>query len=160
MGWYSKGHCIIFIPVSVGQDTRPVRDNCRTMEYSKRLATLAGLLLALAGTGQTKDTLCLIQINDIYEIAPLQGGRTGGIARIATMIDEHRKRYPTTVLVAGDFLSPSLMGTAVVDKERLSGKQMVDLFNKVGVDIVTFGNHEFDIGEAQLQRRIDESAFQ
>jgi 2',3'-cyclic-nucleotide 2'-phosphodiesterase (5'-nucleotidase family) len=130
------------------------------MEYSKRLAMLAGLLLALAGTGQTKDTLCLIQINDIYEIAPLQGGRTGGIARIATMIDEHRKRYPTTVLVAGDFLSPSLMGTAVVDKERLSGKQMVDLFNKVGVDIVTFGNHEFDIGEAPLQRRIDESGFQ
>jgi len=122
------------------------------------------LLLSLAlqppATAQQRDTLCLLQLNDIYEVAPLQGGRIGGLARIATLIDEHRKRYPTTVFVAGDFLSPSLMGTAVVDGERLSGRQMVDLFNRIGVDIVTFGNHEFDIGEAPLQRRIDESAFQ
>lgn len=126
--------------------------------------TFRHLLLALtlhqAAYAQQGDTICLIQINDIYEIAALQGGRIGGIARIATVIDEHRKRYPTTVFVAGDFLSPSLMGTAVVDKERLSGRQMVDLFNRIGVDIVTFGNHEFDIGEAPLQRRIDESSFQ
>lgn len=138
----------------------PFTINCIHMRPSTLLATFSGLLYTIASLGQTKDTLCLLQINDIYEIAPLQGGRTGGIARIATVIDEHRKRYPTTVLVAGDFLSPSLMGTAVVDKERLSGKQMIDLFNKIGVDIVTFGNHEFDIGEAPLQKRIDESNFQ
>jgi 2',3'-cyclic-nucleotide 2'-phosphodiesterase (5'-nucleotidase family) len=121
---------------------------------------LTALSLQHAANAQQRDTLCFLQINDIYEIAPLQGGRIGGIARIATVIDEHRRRYPTTVFVAGDFLSPSLMGTAVVDKERLSGKQIVDLFNRVGVDVVTFGNHEFDIGEAPLQRRIDESSFQ
>jgi 2',3'-cyclic-nucleotide 2'-phosphodiesterase (5'-nucleotidase family) len=124
---------------------------------------LQPFLLALAlqppAAAQQRDTLCLLQLNDVYEIAPLQGGRSGGLARIATVIDEHRQRYPTTVFVAGDFLSPSLMGTAVVDGERLSGRQMVDLFNRIGVDIVTFGNHEFDIGEAPLQRRIDESAF-
>lgn len=127
--------------------------------HSIRLLMMA-MSITHCVSAQQGDTLCFLQINDIYEIAPLQGGRTGGIARIATVIDEHRKRYPTTVFVAGDFLSPSLMGTAVVDKERLSGRQMVDLFNRVGVDIVTFGNHEFDIGEAPLQRRIDESKFQ
>jgi 5'-nucleotidase/UDP-sugar diphosphatase len=129
--------------------------NCKPM----RLLLMA-LSIIQSVSAQQGDTLCFLQLNDIYEIAPLQGGRSGGIARIATVIDEHRKRYPTTVFVAGDFLSPSLMGTAVVDKERLSGRQMVDLFNLVGVDIVTFGNHEFDIGEAALQRRIDESNFQ
>ena len=106
-----------------------------------------------------RDTLCLVQINDIYEIAPLQNGRVGGIARIAQFIDDCEKRYPTHVFVAGDFLSPSVMGTATVSGERLSGRQMIDGLNAIGVDYVTFGNHEFDIGEAALQKRIDESRF-
>jgi 2',3'-cyclic-nucleotide 2'-phosphodiesterase (5'-nucleotidase family) len=105
------------------------------------------------------DTLCLIQINDIYEISPLQNGRVGGIARIATFIDECERKYDTKVFVAGDFLSPSVMGTASVGGERLSGKQMIDGLNAIGVDYVTFGNHEFDIGEQPLQQRINESAF-
>jgi 2',3'-cyclic-nucleotide 2'-phosphodiesterase (5'-nucleotidase family) len=120
-------------------------------------STIASHTCAFA---QSPDTLCFIQINDIYEISPLEGGRTGGIARIATVINEHRKRYKTYTVVAGDFLNPSVMGTAVVDKERLNGRQMVDMFNRIGVDFVAFGNHEFDLSETALQKRIDESKFQ
>jgi 2',3'-cyclic-nucleotide 2'-phosphodiesterase (5'-nucleotidase family) len=36
---------------------------------------------------------------------------------------------------------------------------MIDLMNKVGVDLVVFGNHEFDIPEKDLQQRINESQF-
>jgi 2',3'-cyclic-nucleotide 2'-phosphodiesterase (5'-nucleotidase family) len=129
---------------------------------NRHLAILASAILTVS-TGafaRSGDTLCLIQINDIYEISPLEGGRTGGIARIATVVKEHEKRYRTYTVVAGDFLNPSVMGTAVVDKERLNGKQMVDMFNRIGVDYVAFGNHEFDLGEAALQKRIDESDFQ
>lgn len=108
---------------------------------------------------RNRDTICLVQINDIYEISPLQNGRVGGIARIAQFIDDCEKRYPTHVFVAGDFLSPSVMGTATVSGERLSGRQMIDGLNAIGVDYVTFGNHEFDIGEAALQKRINESRF-
>jgi len=117
------------------------------------------LIISLTLTAQRKDTLCFIQINDIYEISPLQGGKAGGIARIASYIDECKKRYTTYTFLAGDFLSPSVMGTAAVAKERLSGKQMVDGLNAIGLDYVTFGNHEFDIGEEPLQKRINESNF-
>jgi 2',3'-cyclic-nucleotide 2'-phosphodiesterase (5'-nucleotidase family) len=37
---------------------------------------------------------------------------------------------------------------------------MVNAMNTAGVDIAVFGNHEFDITEADLQSRINESAFQ
>ena len=116
-------------------------------------------LLSASISAQKKDTLCFIQINDIYEISPLQGGKTGGIARIASFIDECKKRYTTYSFLAGDFLSPSVMGTATVAKERVNGKQMVDALNAIGLDYVTFGNHEFDIGEESLQKRINESNF-
>jgi 2',3'-cyclic-nucleotide 2'-phosphodiesterase (5'-nucleotidase family) len=120
----------------------------------------ATLAVSLGASAQSSDTLCLIQVNDIYEISPLEGGRKGGVARIATVIKDHRQRYRTYTVVAGDFLNPSVMGTAVVDKERLNGKQMVDMFNRIGVDFVAFGNHEFDLTESALQKRIDESRFQ
>lgn len=120
---------------------------------------LTSVLISTNLFAQKKDTLCFIQINDIYEISPLQGGKTGGVARIASYIDECKKRYTTYSFLAGDFLSPSVMGTATVAKERVNGKQMVDALNAIGLDYVTFGNHEFDIGEESLQKRINESNF-
>ena len=36
---------------------------------------------------------------------------------------------------------------------------MVDVMNQAGIDIVTFGNHEFDLGLEDLQMRLDESEF-
>ncbi len=115
------------------------------------------LSVIFMGNAQHRDTLCFIQINDIYEINALPGGKSGGIARISTLIQSFKKRYPTYSFIAGDFLSPSVMGTAVVDGEGLNGEQMIDGLNAVGIDYITFGNHEFDIGENALQNRINES---
>ncbi|MBM3417141.1 MAG: bifunctional metallophosphatase/5'-nucleotidase [Bacteroidetes bacterium] len=126
---------------------------------SRILLSIFYLSLFYSTIAQNRDTLCFIQLNDIYEINALQGGKSGGIARIATFIQSCKKRYPTYSFVAGDFLSPSVMGTAVVSGERLSGKQMIDGLNALGIDYVTFGNHEFDVGEIALQKRINESKF-
>ena len=57
------------------------------------------------------DTIAIniVQINDVYEIAPLDGGRSGGMARVATIKKEQLSSNPNTMLVmAGDFLSPSV----------------------------------------------------
>jgi 5'-nucleotidase/UDP-sugar diphosphatase len=84
-----------------------------------------------------------------------------GLARVATLRQELLAENPNTFTVlAGDFLSPSALGTARVDGERLAGKQMVSVLNQMGLDYVTFGNHEFDISEAALRDRIAESTFQ
>ncbi|HEX6200559.1 MAG TPA: metallophosphoesterase, partial [Thermoanaerobaculia bacterium] len=104
--------------------------------------------------------LTLLQINDVYEITPVEGGRSGGLARVATL----RRRLAAEsdhllMLLAGDLFSPSALGTAEVDGERLAGRQMVAALNEVGLDWATFGNHEFDVGETAFLERLGESEF-
>ena len=106
-------------------------------------------------------TLKIVQINDVYEIAPLNGGEYGGLARVAHIRDSIKAKFPNTYLfLAGDFLNPSLLGTLKVDGERLNGKQMIDVLNAMDLDLVTFGNHEFDLDEEYLQKRLNESNFE
>lgn len=62
-------------------------------------------------------------------------------------------------MLAGDLLSPSAVGTATVEGERLAGKQMIDVMNVLGLDYATFDNHEFDLNQEQLTRRLGESRF-
>ncbi|HTH55361.1 MAG TPA: bifunctional metallophosphatase/5'-nucleotidase [Cyclobacteriaceae bacterium] len=108
----------------------------------------------------------VLQLNDVYEIAPLSGTDEGGMARVATIRDQLRTKDPRLLTVlAGDFVSPSFIGTLTVTdsvtkkSNRILGRQMVQVMNDLGVDLVTFGNHEFDIPIADLQKRIDESRF-
>ena len=99
-------------------------------------------------------------INDVYEIAPLSEGREGGMARVASLKKKYQAENPNTFLVlAGDFLSPSVYNSLRYQNKAIRGRQMVDAMNAAGVDFVTFGNHEFDIREDELQERIDESKF-
>lgn len=103
----------------------------------------------------------LLQLNDVYEIGPVEGGRSGGLARVATLRKRLLAENPNTFTVlAGDFVSPSALGTAKVDGQTLAGKQMVSVLNALGLDLATFGNHEFDLKEDQLLGRLAESHFQ
>lgn len=102
----------------------------------------------------------ILQLNDVYEIAPIQGGKFGGMARVETVRKELLQETPNTMIVlAGDFLNPSLIGTMKVNGERVKGKQMVEVMNAMDFDLVAFGNHEFDISFSQLQDRLNESDF-
>lgn len=101
-----------------------------------------------------------LQINDVYEIAPIQGGKYGGMARVETLHQNLLKENKNTMLfLAGDFLNPSLIGTLKVDDERVRGKQMVEVMNAMNFDAVAFGNHEFDLSQQDLQKRLNESNF-
>lgn len=103
----------------------------------------------------------LLQMNDVYEIAPLEGGKVGGMARVATVRKNLLKENPNVfTILSGDFVSPSLIGTLTYEGEKIAGKHMVEVMNEVGVDIVVPGNHEFDIKESELTKRIAESKFQ
>ena len=109
-------------------------------------------------------SVTLLHINDVYEIAPLDNGRVGGMARVANLYKTLKKTNPNTYFFhAGDFLSPSVIGTLKNDGKTIRGKQMVDVMNVAGVQYVTFGNHEFDLDDTEptnLQERINESTFQ
>ncbi|MBC7829336.1 MAG: bifunctional metallophosphatase/5'-nucleotidase [Chitinophagaceae bacterium] len=101
-----------------------------------------------------------IQVNDVYEIAPTSGGNAGGMARVAAIKKEYLKQNTNTFLVmAGDFVSPSIYNSLVYAGKRIRGKQMIEAMNAAGIDLAVFGNHEFDITESELQERINESSF-
>lgn len=108
-----------------------------------------------------KITVTFVQINDVYEIAPMQGGKIGGVARVAALKKQELAKNPNTFMVmAGDFLSPSVYNSLKYEGKRIRGRQMVESLNSAGLDFAVFGNHEFDIKENELQERIDESTFQ
>ena len=55
-------------------------------------------------------------------------------------------RYDDVILVdAGDHIQGGTMGLIT------NGEAIIDIMNKIGYDVVTLGNHEFDYGIAQLE---------
>ena len=128
------------------------------------LAAVAGCAPAAlappdAGAGSAV-SFTVLHFNDVYEITPVEGGQAGGLARVAGLRRQLLARDPNTITVlAGDFLSPSALGTARVDGERLAGRQMVDALNALGLDLAALGNHEFDLSEDAFRARMREAAF-
>ena len=111
-------------------------------------------------TDDGKIAFVFLQINDVYEISPLEGGKTGGLARVATIRkDLLLQNRNTLTVLAGDFLNPSLIGTLKHEGKRIKGKQMIETLNVLGLDLAAFGNHEFDLKENELQERLNESTF-
>lgn len=115
---------------------------------------------APARSRPSDDALTILHFNDVYEITPVAGGHAGGLARVATLRKQlHDSGAAVLTTLGGDFISPSALGTARVDGERLAGRQMVAVLNAVGVDWVTLGNHEFDVSESSFRARLAESRF-
>ncbi len=137
----------------------------------KRLSLLAFAILLFASSCSVfqkttsikedgKIDIVFVQVNDVYEIAPLGGGKEGGIARVASLKKQEKEKNKNTFLVmGGDFVSPSIYNSLKYEGKSIRGKQMVEALNAAGMDFVVFGNHEFDIKEDELQSRIDESEF-
>jgi 5'-nucleotidase len=126
---------------------------------TRRLALLAlalGLGAGCAGAPrceQAPTRVQLLLVNDVYRLEPRADG-TGGLARVATLVRGLRREQPNTLFVlAGDTLSPSLLSTL------FRGRQMIEAWNLLELDVATFGNHEFDWGPAVLRERMGESRF-
>jgi 5'-nucleotidase / UDP-sugar diphosphatase len=131
---------------------------------NRRLALFAALLLAppVVGVAQGPGsrTATILHFNDVYEITPVAGGTSGGLARVAALRADLKRRIPGLLTtLGGDFVSPSALGLAEVGGKRLAGRQMVSVLNATGVDWAVFGNHEFDLREEELRDRLRESRF-
>jgi len=114
-----------------------------------------------ANADDGKIEVIFVQVNDVYEISPVAGGKEGGLSRVNTLKKQYLQSNPNTYLVmAGDFLSPSVYNSLMYEGKRIRGKQMVDVMNAAGIDLAIFGNHEFDFSENELLERINESTFQ
>lgn len=129
--------------------------------WPRRAAFVFALWLLLAATSFAQGTsdeckvrVTLLQVNDVYQFAPVDRGATGGLGRLLTLRKRIMKESPNTLfLMAGDTISPS------VESNTYKGQQMIDAWNAIGLDFAVFGNHEFDYGPEELVKRIKESRF-
>lgn len=79
-------------------------------------------------------------LNSFTTIVNGEKKETGGFAKLKTLIDEHKKVNPDTlVLDGGDFSMGTLVQT-VYDTEAAE----LRMLGQIGCDVTTLGNHEFD----------------
>jgi 5'-nucleotidase / UDP-sugar diphosphatase len=142
--------------------------------YSRRaaIAALAFFATAVASAAHIYPTVwaqeksecpvrvTILQVNDVYQFAPVDFGKSGGLARVLTLRKKIMRQSPNTLfLFSGDTLSPSIESNTKQDGKMLQGRQMIEAWNLVGLDYAAFGNHEFDFGPNVLLDRVRESNF-
>ena len=119
--------------------------------HSPGVHTQTGTTAAHRDAGEPL-TLTILFFNDLHGyLMPFtvkQDDRkveVGGVARLGGLIrsieDENEaKGMATRVLVAGDILQGTPMST------EFKGAPDIEILNRIGVDAMTVGNHEFDFG--------------
>ena len=110
---------------------------------------IPALALAVASCAPRETTLVLLSTNDIH--AQIQR-----LPQLATAVEACRDTTANVVLIdAGDRWT----GNPYVDRTPIPGLPVIRLLNRLGYDAATFGNHEFDHGQAHLGRILDSMAF-
>src|ERR1043165_1922386 len=129
--------------------------------YARRpalaLVLFVTAIFSIAAQEKTKCNIkvTLLQVNDVYQFAPVDQGTRGGLGRVLTLRKSIQQQNPNTLLLmSGDTISPS------VESITYKGAQMIEAWNMIGLDYATSGNHEFDFGPEELVKRMKESKFQ
>ena len=126
------------------------------------LAGTAGVTAALVSSGPVAEardlgkarTISIFHTTDLHgRILPTSTYEglddVGGLARCATCIRQWRRESPHSITVdVGDVVQ----GTAV--SLESGGSIMIDLFNRLGYDAWTLGNHDFDWGPEKLEANL------
>ena len=119
------------------------------------LRRLLGLvLLALSALAQDVRPLTILHSNDLHAHL-LPGDRDmGGFAYLATAIREERARSAACLyLNAGDLVQGTPVSTL------FKGLPIYQIANRLGFDVSTLGNHEFDYGWQRIQDFVKAAKF-
>ena len=107
------------------------------------LVLLAPCVAQVLANEQTEEAVILFTHDLHSHLLPAEkeeGGEYGGYARLMTVINAQREKYPDAILVdGGDFSMGSLFQTAYP-----SSAIELRMMGAMGYDATTFGNHEFD----------------
>jgi 2',3'-cyclic-nucleotide 2'-phosphodiesterase (5'-nucleotidase family) len=87
--------------------------------------------------------------NDIH-------GKIDNFAKIAWIIEQERKKNPDVFyFIAGD----NFTGNPIIDQYDPPGEPMLQLLNRLQLDLLCPGNHEFDYGRDNLQKFAARASF-
>lgn len=115
----------------------------------KRLSRIAVLLLfgAIAACAPREQVLVILSTNDMH-------AHIERFPRLATAVERCRDTASVLLVDAGDRWT----GNAYVD--LVEGRRPVlELMHRLGYDLGTLGNHEFDVGQAVLEGAVDGCGF-
>lgn len=108
--------------------------------------------------GKTVDVMFLHDTHShLNEFATVENGTSqilGGFAKIKTLINEQKEKNPDTLILDGGDFS---MGTLVQTVYETEAAELRMLGN-LGVDVTTFGNHEFDYYAKGLSNMLNTAA--
>src|SRR5918996_34322 len=126
----------------------------RHLMYARRTAlALVLFVAAFFSLSAQEKTRCnvkvtLLQVNDVYQFAPVDQGKAGGLGRVLTLRKSIQQQNPNTLLLmAGDTISPS------VESITYKGAQMIEAWNAAGLDYAALRKHEFDFCPDVLRAR-------
>lgn len=118
---------------------------------------LFSLLVATLSWGE-EVRIKLLHVNDFHGFAqaykPVGSQELlGGAAALSAAIEASRQEVPSLLLAAGDMWQGGNWANL------FQGESCVALMNAMGFDAMVLGNHEFDAGQAVLQKRLEEAKF-
>lgn len=118
--------------------------------------TVAAVLMGLGCQSRDTASATILYFNDGHELLPVTDelGERGGVARLKTVLDGLRRSSPGSVVVfGGDLAGGTLFGGLY------RGRPMVEAFNRIGLDLASFGQHDFDFGAAHASELVRLSDF-
>src|SRR5258705_10797429 len=96
----------------------------RRFELTVIIVLVAVLSLSAQQKPDCTVRVTLLQVNDVYQFAPVDEGTRVGLARLLTLKKAIQKASPNTLfLLSGDTISPS------VESITYKGAQMIDAWN-------------------------------
>lgn len=114
------------------------------------MAFLVAQLSTAFAKNDAPETIQILALNDFHgALMPPSGGNLGGIASISTLIKQLKKEHPNTIIVGvGD-----LVGASPLLSSMFNDEPTINALSKLGMEVSTVGNHEFDKGKDELLRK-------
>jgi 2',3'-cyclic-nucleotide 2'-phosphodiesterase (5'-nucleotidase family) len=110
---------------------------------------LAGLACASLPPAPADTRIIIFHFNDVH-------GKIDNFAKVASIVERERRGGGDVYLFcAGD----NFTGNPVIDQYQPPGEPMLVLLNRLGLDVMTPGNHEFDFGLDNLTRFTAQARF-
>lgn len=108
------------------------------------------LCLSACSLTSKETTIVIYSTNDMH-------AQIDNYAKVAAFLENERTKHPNIlVLSGGDMFS----GNPVVDQHEEKGSPIIELMNRCGYQFAAIGNHEFDYGQENLQRCMDDADFE
>ena len=118
-------------------------------KYISLLLTIFALFISCTGLSKKDTEIIILTTNDIH-------GHIDNFAKLAAYYEQMKEKHENVFLFnAGDMFS----GNPLIDQYPEKGYPIIDIMNKTGYQLSTFGNHEFDYGQDILSDRIKQANF-